>query len=72
MRTSSVCGISAAKRFAYVRRIGAVLDVAFEAGELSTVIAMVDTGLGVSIVPPLGLPTSLDEGDLFAGRRAPI
>ncbi|MES4908579.1 MULTISPECIES: LysR family transcriptional regulator [unclassified Streptomyces] len=42
-----------------VRRAGAVLDVAFEAGELSAVIAMVDAGLGVSIVPTLGLPTDL-------------
>ncbi|GAA4936087.1 LysR family transcriptional regulator [Streptomyces coeruleoprunus] len=41
------------------RRAGAALDVAYEAGELSAIIAMVDSGLGVSIVPTLGLPADL-------------
>ncbi len=44
-----------------VRRAGAALDVAYEAGELSTIIAMVGTGLGVSIVPTLGLPADLGD-----------
>lgn len=42
-----------------VRRADAALDVAYEAGELSAIIAMVDAGLGVSIVPTLGLPADL-------------
>ncbi|MFC9793954.1 LysR family transcriptional regulator [Streptomyces sp. NPDC127584] len=42
-----------------VRQAGATLNIAYEAGELSAIIAMVDAGLGVSIVPTLGLPTDL-------------
>ncbi|MFE0698983.1 LysR family transcriptional regulator [Streptomyces sp. NPDC058872] len=42
-----------------VRRAGATLDVAYEAGELSAIIAMVEAGLGVTIVPALGLPAHL-------------
>ncbi|MEU2117018.1 LysR family transcriptional regulator [Streptomyces sp. NPDC016459] len=44
-----------------VRRADATLDVAYEAGELSTIIAMVEASLGVSIVPTLGLPTDLGD-----------
>ncbi|MEW1906368.1 LysR family transcriptional regulator [Streptomyces sp. NPDC086147] len=42
-----------------VRQADATLSIAYEAGELSAIIAMVDAGLGVSIVPTLGLPTDL-------------
>ncbi|MFE3519193.1 LysR family transcriptional regulator [Streptomyces sp. NPDC059166] len=44
-----------------VRQAGAALDIAYEAGELSAIIAMVEAGLGVSIVPTLGLPADLGE-----------
>ncbi|MFD8767221.1 LysR family transcriptional regulator [Streptomyces mirabilis] len=40
-------------------RADATLDVAYEAGELSAIVAMVGSGLGVSIVPTLGLPADL-------------
>ncbi|MFF9064182.1 LysR family transcriptional regulator [Streptomyces sp. NPDC014891] len=42
-----------------VHQAGGTLNIAYEAGELSAIIAMVDAGLGVSIVPTLGLPTDL-------------
>jgi DNA-binding transcriptional LysR family regulator len=40
---------------------GTRLRVAFEARELSAILAMVAEGLGVSIVPTLGLPTELER-----------
>jgi DNA-binding transcriptional LysR family regulator len=38
------------------RRVGVEFDVAFEAREMSAVLAMVRGGLGVSILPSAGLP----------------
>ncbi|WP_433274854.1 LysR family transcriptional regulator [Pseudonocardia xinjiangensis] len=55
--SSSGCGpvIMAAARNAGTR-----LDVAYEARELTAIMQMVGTGLGVSIVPTLGLPAAFD------------
>jgi DNA-binding transcriptional LysR family regulator len=39
------------------RAAGARLKVVFEAREVTTVIAMVESGLGVSVVPALALPS---------------
>lgn len=41
------------------RQAGAQLDVAYEAGGQSAILEMVAAGLGVSIVPTLGLPSEL-------------
>lgn len=41
---------------AAARSAGASLNVAFEAREIATVLAMVEGGLGVSVVPTLALP----------------
>lgn len=51
------------------REAGVELDVAFEAGELSAIAAMVGSGLGVSIVPTLGQEVwQGSEGDAVAAR----
>ena len=44
---------------AAAREAGVRLDIAFEAREMSAVLEMVGAGLGVSILPTLGLPTDL-------------
>jgi DNA-binding transcriptional LysR family regulator len=44
---------------AAARNAGACLDIAFEARELTAILEMVGTGLGVSIVPTLGLPNDV-------------
>ncbi|MCP2163770.1 LysR family transcriptional regulator [Goodfellowiella coeruleoviolacea] len=44
---------------AAAREAGIQLDVTFEAGELSAIREMVTAGLGVSVVPSLGLPDDL-------------
>jgi DNA-binding transcriptional LysR family regulator len=44
---------------AVAREAGVRLDVAFEAREMSAVLEMVGAGLGVSILPTLGLPADL-------------
>jgi DNA-binding transcriptional LysR family regulator len=43
------------------RAAGVRLDVAYEAREMSAVLEMVATGLGVSVLPNLGLPAELDS-----------
>jgi DNA-binding transcriptional LysR family regulator len=45
---------------AAARSAGARLNLAFEARETATVLAMVAAGLGVSVVPTLSLPTEAD------------
>jgi DNA-binding transcriptional LysR family regulator len=45
---------------AAARGAGASLNVAFEAREVATVLAMVEAGLGVSVVPTLALPAEPD------------
>lgn len=45
---------------AAARGSGASLNVAFEAREVATVLAMVEAGLGVSVVPTLALPAEPD------------
>jgi DNA-binding transcriptional LysR family regulator len=45
---------------AAARNAGIRLDVTYEARELSAIMQMIGTGLGVSIVPTLGLPADLD------------
>jgi len=42
---------------AAARSAGARLNLAFEAREVATILAMVAAGLGVSVVPTLSLPT---------------
>ncbi|WP_051579858.1 LysR family transcriptional regulator [Pseudonocardia acaciae] len=43
------------------RAAGARLDVAYEASELMAILEMVSAGLGVSVVPTLGLPRKVDS-----------
>ncbi|HEX4252641.1 MAG TPA: LysR family transcriptional regulator [Pseudonocardia sp.] len=43
------------------RAAGVRLDVAYEAREMSAVLEMVAAGLGVSVLPNLGLPAELDS-----------
>ncbi|MDT0346296.1 LysR family transcriptional regulator substrate-binding protein [Streptomyces litchfieldiae] len=52
------------------REAGVELDVAFEAGELSAIVGMVDSGLGVSIVPSLGRDTWQGRGRVGRGPAA--
>ena len=54
---------------AAARKAGARLRVAFEAREQAAILAMVAEGLGVSIVPTLGLPS--DTGNVVARPLEP-
>jgi DNA-binding transcriptional LysR family regulator len=54
---------------AAARRAGVELDAAYEAGEQAAILEMVAAGLGVSIVPTLGLPA--DTGAAATRRLEP-